>query len=255
MGGLIGEVKEISTRSVTIETFDGRLVLIPNAEILTSKVINWSLGPSYVWVKAEVGVAYGSDTRLVQKLLLEIAQRHPKVLTNPQPAVRFNSFGSSSLDFALWIAVADPVTRFAVLSELRYEIDDVFREHDIVIAFPQQDIHLNANLEEVLVQAFKNQSVIALQGPPPPKNLGSTPPRPVRWKSFVRPLHQVPSRPTHRPCPPFRATTLATKHLIATRQALAANHKSPSYLPLRSPSSSSLSFNAGTNKKKNMGTP
>jgi small-conductance mechanosensitive channel len=165
VGGLMGEVKDISTRSVTIETLDGRLVLIPNSEILTSKVINWTLGPAYVWVNLEVGVAYGSDTRLVQKLLMEVAEAHPKVIKTPAPSVRFQHFGSSSLDFSLWVAVADPLTRKAILSDLRYAVDDVFRQHGIVIAFPQQDIHLRPEIETALAEAIKTSENTASARP------------------------------------------------------------------------------------------
>ncbi|MEM1008260.1 MAG: mechanosensitive ion channel domain-containing protein, partial [Myxococcota bacterium] len=105
VGGLIGTVRRISTRSVTIETFDGRWVLVPNAEILTSKVINLSLGPPYLFVNVEVGVAYGTSPRKVEEILLEIANKHPKVIKSPPAIVRFQHFGNNSLDFNLWVGV------------------------------------------------------------------------------------------------------------------------------------------------------
>lgn len=200
VGGLMGEVKEISTRSVTIETLDGRWVLIPNSEILTSKVINWTLGPPYVWVNVDVGVAYGSETRLVQRLLLEVAQAHPNVVKTPAPSVRFRDFGASSLDFALWVAVADPLARNSILSELRYAIDEAFRRSEIVIAFPQQDIHLRPELEDALVDAFKTQAHA-----PSPRSISPLPNvslQPTREIRTFASLEDSPSRHPEKAPPP-----------------------------------------------------
>lgn len=162
VGSMMGEVKEISARSTTIETYDYRIVLIPNSEILTTKVINWSLGQPFIMAKLGVGVAYGSDVQLVLKTLREVALAHPKVLQEPKPALRFGDFGSSSLDFALWVAVVNPLDRFEVLSDLRVEVDRRFRELGITIAFPQQDIHLDSELQDALVQSLKPQGSVHL---------------------------------------------------------------------------------------------
>tara|TARA_B100000609_G_scaffold198109_1_gene196903 strand:+ start:2566 stop:5619 length:3054 start_codon:yes stop_codon:yes gene_type:complete len=155
VGGIMGEVLEISIRSTTVETYDYRIVLVPNSEILTTKLINWSMGKPYVCVPMEVGVAYGSDVALVKKLLLEIADAHPDVLKTPSPDVRFQEFGSDSLLFRVWVNVNDPMARFKVISELRFKTDEVFAKHDVVIAFPQRDIHLNPALEEAAVRSLQ----------------------------------------------------------------------------------------------------
>lgn len=160
IGELMGEVKEITARCTTIETTDYRIILIPNSEFLTTKVINWSMGRPYIMAKLSVGVSYGTDVSLVSKLLLELANAHPKVLDNPAPLVRFNDFGSNSLDFALWIGVSNPLERFRILSELRQSVDQVFSQHHITIAFPQSDVHIDPDLKQAVIEAAKSYTII-----------------------------------------------------------------------------------------------
>lgn len=157
VGDYIGIVKEISTRSTTIMTQDSRLVLIPNADILTTKVINWSEGAPYIWMHVGVGVAYGSPVQLAKELLLDIARRHPRVLRRPAPIVRFDNFGDSSLDFILRFAIKNPAERWDICSDLRFEIDKLFQENDLEIPFPQRDINIDPALQESLQQAFNGK--------------------------------------------------------------------------------------------------
>jgi small-conductance mechanosensitive channel len=148
VGGVYGIVRKISARSMTLETIDSRIVLVPNSQIITSQVINWSLGPPYVWIKMGVGVAYGSDVDLVKKTLLDIAAEHPVTLKSPPPKVVFAEFNSSSLDFILLVAIADPMAKGGILSELRFATNEKFAELDIEMPFPQQDLHLDGNVSE-----------------------------------------------------------------------------------------------------------
>lgn len=157
VGGLMGEVKEVSARSTTIETYDFRIVLIPNSEILTTKVVNWSMGQPFIMAKLAVGVAYGSDVPLVIETLKLAAQDHPKVLKEPKAIIRFGDFGASSLDFSLWVAVRDPLQRFEVLSDLRIDVDRRFRELEITIAFPQQDIHFDEEFQSAILQSLQDK--------------------------------------------------------------------------------------------------
>ncbi|TNE50365.1 MAG: mechanosensitive ion channel [Deltaproteobacteria bacterium] len=163
VSGITGVVREISTRSTTLETIDRQVILIPNADILTSKLINWSLGPPYVIIRMDVGVAYGSDIELVTKTLIEVGVSHPLVLKEPAPTFRFISFGASSLDFQLLVAIDQPITKWKLLSELRVETNRRFAEMDIEISFPQQDIHFDPEVQGALgaLQDF-------LQGQPSP---------------------------------------------------------------------------------------
>jgi small-conductance mechanosensitive channel len=121
---------------------------IPNAVIGAAKITNESGGP---WVKQRIrvslGVAYGSDTEKVVRVLEEVANENATVLDNPAPRVRMRSFGQSSLNFDLLGWIATPEQRGLVIHELLMEIDRRFREEDIEIPFPQSDIHIRSGLQ------------------------------------------------------------------------------------------------------------
>ncbi len=145
VGDTEGYVKKISVRSTIIQTFDRSDVIVPNSDLISNKVTNWMLGDIYGRVKIPVGVAYGSDTKLVKKILLEVAHAHPMVLTDRpdmRPRVYFWEFGDSSLNFRLDVYIKDIDRRRTVRSEINFAIDEAFREHGITIPFPQRDIHI-----------------------------------------------------------------------------------------------------------------
>ncbi|MDJ0667687.1 MAG: mechanosensitive ion channel, partial [Desulfobacterales bacterium] len=141
------EVKKINVRSTVVQTFDNAAVIIPNSEFISQRVTNWSFKDKRMRRNIEVGVAYGSDIDLVEKTLLEIALQQKQVLKYPRPDVLFIDHGASALIFRLriWVHVDD---FWSVPSRVRFEIDNRFRELDIEIAFPQQDIHLRSYPEE-----------------------------------------------------------------------------------------------------------
>ncbi|MDE0111762.1 MAG: DUF3772 domain-containing protein, partial [Albidovulum sp.] len=101
VGDVSGTVKKISVRSTTVETFDRANVVVPNSDLIASKVTNWTLRHRYGRSIVSVGVAYGTDPRKVERLLLEVARSNDKVMRNPEPQVIFAGFGASSLDFEL----------------------------------------------------------------------------------------------------------------------------------------------------------
>lgn len=140
VNGQPGEVISISMRSTRIRSFDNIDFVIPNGDFITGQVINWTLSDPRMRAKIDVGVAYGSDVELVRKLLLDIAHRNPFVLPTPVPEVWFKSFGESSLDFVLVCWFADPRSRGQFNTQIRFEIERVFREHRIEIPFPQRSI-------------------------------------------------------------------------------------------------------------------
>ncbi len=142
VGAHEGYVKRINVRATEIQTFQRSSVIIPNAELISTALVNWTHKDTLARVSVPVGVAYGSDTALVQKLLLNCAKEHNRINTWPQPFVLFQDFGESSLDFELrfFIAQADEV--FRVASDIRFAIDNAFREHGVEIPFPQRDIHI-----------------------------------------------------------------------------------------------------------------
>lgn len=151
LGEAKGTVESINTRSTCIRRVDGVHLLVPNSSLLENTVINWTLLDRLVRTTVRLGVAYGSDVCLVTTLLKQAAEEHEEVLKNPAYAVIFDDFGDNALVFELnvWIyAIADRSLRI-IRSDLRYRIDQLFRENGVVIAYPQQDVHIDG---QVLLQ-------------------------------------------------------------------------------------------------------
>ncbi|MGD9273795.1 MAG: mechanosensitive ion channel [Desulfobacterales bacterium] len=141
VGGLWAEVKKINVRATVVQTFDNASVIIPNSELISQQVTNWSFKDKRMRRNLDVGVAYGSDIDLVQKTLLDIAQNTRGVLKYPRPDVLFIDHADSALSFRLriWVHVDDFWT---LPSQVRCDIDRRFRELAIEIAFPQRDLHI-----------------------------------------------------------------------------------------------------------------
>ena len=141
-----GTVEKIGPRSTTIVTPDNIAVVVPNSKLIDSQIVNWSQPTSMMRVHISVGVAYGSNLELVKNCLLEVAKKHPLVRQYPEPMVRFEKFGDSALLFELIYWVDNAYARWVTLSELNFAIDKTFREHNISIPFPQQDLHIRTVL-------------------------------------------------------------------------------------------------------------
>lgn len=141
----LGRVEGIGLRATRVRTFDNIHIIVPNSAFLERNVVNWNLRDDIVRGRVEVGVAYGSPTRTVEQLLLQAAEEHRLVLDDPAPTVLFTNFGSDALEFRLflWVHARNVLDRVRIESELRYRIDELFRESEIVIAFPQRDVHLD----------------------------------------------------------------------------------------------------------------
>ena len=142
IGQTSGVVKDIGMRASVVRTWEGAEVIVPNANLISAEVINWTLSDERRRVDIPVGVAYGTDPGTVLGLLLSVAQHHPDVLNDPEPAALFLGFGDSSLDFELRAWTCADFVR--VGSELRVAISAALAEAGIEIPFPQRDLHLRS---------------------------------------------------------------------------------------------------------------
>lgn len=144
IGNEFGEVKKLGLRATIVSTFDNAEIVIPNSDLITTPVTNWTLSGRQARVKVPVGVAYGSDIQKVLEILLTCAKEHPLVLTQPQPRALFLAFGASSLDFELRVWTPDFSDRRQLQSELNQEIESEFSLAGVEIPFPQADLHLRS---------------------------------------------------------------------------------------------------------------
>ncbi len=141
---LWAEVKQINIRTTEVQTFDRSTILLPNSKLISEEITNWThRQDKTLRRKVRVGVAYGTDIELVRRLLIYIADTHPHVLRVPAPFVRFADFGNSSLEFTLYFFASIDYGWMAE-SEIRYDINKIFKEYGIVIAYPQRDIHIRS---------------------------------------------------------------------------------------------------------------
>jgi len=144
-----GDVVEIGARSTKVLTNDNITIVVPNSKFITENVVNWKYNDGKVRFRIPVSVAYGTDVRLVEKLLLEVAQEEKDVLKDPAPTARLLEFGDSGLEFELRAWSDTQVHhRGRLVSALNVAIYECFREHDIEIPFPQRDLHIRSGAVE-----------------------------------------------------------------------------------------------------------
>ncbi len=140
-----GQVMSVGARSTLVKTNDNITIIVPNSKFISENVINWSFESGMVRFRIPVGVAYDSDIDLVTRLLTEVAKDNPDVVESPPPAVRLLEFGDDALKFELRAWSRSRLHRPGLLkSNLNFAIIRKFRENDVVIPFPQRDLHFSS---------------------------------------------------------------------------------------------------------------
>lgn len=144
VGTLMGIVKSMGIRSSHVRTFDGAEIIVPNGNLISNEVVNWTLSDKRRRIEIIAGVAYGTDPHLVQELFMDILTKHKDIIQDPAPNVFFQAMGESSLDFRLlfWTDKFDDWIR--IRSEITFAVHDVLIKNNIEIPFPQSDLHIRS---------------------------------------------------------------------------------------------------------------
>jgi len=143
-----GTVEAINTRSTRIRRVDGVHLLVPNSYLLENTVVNWTLVDKLARNLVRVGVAYGSPVKKVAELIKQAVVEHENVLADPAPSVIFEDFGDNALifDAYFWANSNGDRGLREIRSDIRFRIEELFNENDIVIAFPQRDVHIDGEV-------------------------------------------------------------------------------------------------------------
>ena len=142
VGDSFGWVNKIGVRAVSVITRDGKEHLIPNENLMTQEVENWSYSDRNVRVRIPVGIGYDSDLQLAQELMLRAAQESPRVLRNPKPNVWLTAFGENRVEHDILVWISDPESGIgSVKSDVLGRLWRLFRDHGITIPYPQRVIH------------------------------------------------------------------------------------------------------------------
>jgi small-conductance mechanosensitive channel len=143
-----GQIRKIGIRAISVVTRDRKEYLIPNENLMVNQVVNWSYSSREVRVKAPVGVSYGSDLDLAEKLMMQAAVESPRVLAQPEPKVLLMNFGPNSVEFEIRFWITDPEEGVSgVRSEVLKRVWHLFKEHGIELPFPQLDLYLRDNAQ------------------------------------------------------------------------------------------------------------
>ena len=157
VGTLMGNVKSIGIRSSNVRTFDGAEIIVPNGNLISNEVVNWTLSDQTRRIEVIVGVSYSSDPHQVHDILLKILKEHKDIVNDPEPNVFFRDLGSSSLDFRMlfWTTNFDQWIR--IRSEIIFNVFDALKAAGIEIPFPQHDLHLRS-VDKSATIAIRNKN-------------------------------------------------------------------------------------------------
>ncbi|MGQ9688062.1 MAG: mechanosensitive ion channel domain-containing protein [Desulfobaccales bacterium] len=143
--GQWGQVREIRVRSTIFQTFDRSVLIIPNSELISNKILNWThYGAGVNRLGLKIGVSYDSDPRQVTQILQEVCEANPRVVPEPPPQIFFEAYGDSSLNFTIWVYLKSPADRIPATHELNSAMFAAFQAQGIEIPFPQRDLHIKS---------------------------------------------------------------------------------------------------------------
>lgn len=148
INGRVGRVFDIKLRTTRALTRDDKVIIIPNHKFISDTILNYTQNHQTTQENVQVGIAYGSDVNFVKELLLKCAGEQRGVLKTPKPFVLFEDFGESSLKFGVYFFITDSFIDPRIKSEIRFKIENAFRENNIIIPFPQRDLHIHTPLLE-----------------------------------------------------------------------------------------------------------
>lgn len=152
VGDTEGDVLAINIRSTTVRSLDNISIIVPNSELVSTTVINWSHGDPKIRLVIDVGVSYNSDLDTVLRSLKEVADENPEVLRHPEPEVHLTGFGDSAWNMRLRVWIASPKRYHYVRSAINCAIVQKFRENNVEIPFPQRDLHVRSPLPMPLLR-------------------------------------------------------------------------------------------------------
>jgi potassium efflux system protein len=144
LGDVTGKVSRIRIRATTLIDWDGKELVVPNKDLITGRLLNWTLTDSRNRVVIEIGIAYGSDVGQARQLILSVAAAHPEVLSDPSPSVTFESFGESALTMVLRAFLGSLDNRLSTIHELNEALHRQLNDAGIEIAFPHRDLNIRS---------------------------------------------------------------------------------------------------------------
>lgn len=140
--GQIAKIEKINIRTSHVRTTEGKIIIVPNSKFTEEYLTNWSVSDKITRFHIDVSVAYGTDTAMVKDLLYKVALSHPRVEKEREILIIFEHFGDNGLDFQLYFWAKRSWDILIIKSDLRFEIDRVFRENGVKIPYPQRDLHI-----------------------------------------------------------------------------------------------------------------